>query len=332
MINRSPSVASLACGAMLAVATAAASTPAQAQSSYPERPITLIIPFAAGGPSDVLGRHVADAMSKNIGQRIVVENVGGAGGTIGSNRGARAVPDGYTILLGHTGTHAANVGLYKKLPYDAVRDFEPIGSVGDQPQFLVVKKSLPIKNFQEFAAYLKANPATYGTAGVGSATHLGGLLVNAALGTNATPVAYKSSGPAMTDLIAGHIDFLIDVSSTALPQIRGGTVTPVAVLRSERVPSAPDVPGAKDLGLPSLDSSIWTVFLAPAGTPKPIVDKLNQSLRTALEDPDVKTKLVQLGVEPPEASRMSPDGTRAYVASEIKRWLPIIQKAGVSLD
>jgi tripartite-type tricarboxylate transporter receptor subunit TctC len=319
------------CGLVFAL-VAAFATPASAQSAYPERPITLIIPFAAGGPSDVLGRHVADAMSKNLGQRIVVENVGGAGGTIGSSRGARATADGYTILLGHTGTHAANVGLYKKLPYDAEKDFESIGSVGDQPQFLVVKKSLPIRNFQELAAYLKATPATYGTAGVGSATHLGGLLVNAALGTNATPVAYKSSGPAMTDLIAGHIDFLIDVSSTALPQIRSGTVTPVAVLRTERVPSAPEVPGAKDLGLPSLDSSIWTVFLAPAGTPKPIVERLNHSLRTALEDSEVKGKLVQLGVEPPEASRMSPDGTRAYIASEIKRWLPIIQKSGVSLD
>jgi len=330
-VIREISKALLFCGAVLA-SLGASLNPSAAQSSYPDRPVTMIIPFAAGGPSDVLGRHVVDAMSKNLGQRIVVENVGGAGGTIGSTRAARAAPDGYTILLGHTGTHAANVGLYKKLPYDAVKDFEAIGSVGDQPQFLVVKKSLPIHNFKEFADYLKANPATYGTAGVGSATHLGGLLVNAALGTHATPVAYKSSGPAMTDLIAGHIDFLIDVSSTALPQIRGGTVTPVAVLRAARVPSMPNVASANDLGLPSLDSSIWTVFLAPAGTPKPIIDKLNQSLRTALEDPDVKAKLVQLGVEPPEAERMSPDGTRAYVASEIKRWLPIIQKAGVSLD
>ena len=170
-------------------------SPGTAQSAYPDRPITMIVPFAAGGPSDVLGRHVVEAMSKNLNQRIVVENVGGAGGTIGSTRGARAPPDGYTILLGHTGTHAANVGLYKKLPYDAVQDFEPIGSVGDQPQFLVVKKSLPIKNFKEFADYPKANKMTYGTAGVGSATHLGGLLLNAALGTDATPVVYRSVRP-----------------------------------------------------------------------------------------------------------------------------------------
>jgi tripartite-type tricarboxylate transporter receptor subunit TctC len=318
--------------ALAALMIAGSFIPAFAQSAYPDRPVTLIVPFAAGGPSDVLARHVVEAMSNNLGQRIVVENLGGAGGTIGSARGARATPDGYTILLGHTGTHAANVGLYKKLPYDAIQDFEPIGSVGDQPQFLVVKKELPIRNFKEFAAYLKANRMTYGTAGVGSATHLGGLLLNAALGTDATPVAYRSSGPAMTDLIAGHIDFLIDVSSTALPQIRAGAVTPVAVLRSARVPSAPDVPGANDLGLPSLDSSIWTVFLAPAGTPRPIVDKLNQSLRAALADETVKAKLVQLGVEPPEPERMSPDGTRAYMRAEIARWLPIIQKAGVSLD
>lgn len=320
-------------GAALAVLVMAGSfIPALAQPAYPDRPVTLIVPFAAGGPSDVLARHVVDAMSNNLNQRIVVENLGGAGGTIGSARAARATPDGYTILLGHTGTHAANVGLYKKLPYDALQDFEPIGSVGDQPQFLVVKKELPIRNFKEFAAYLKANRMTYGTAGVGSATHLGGLLLNAALGTDATPVAYRSSGPAMTDLIAGHIDFLIDVSSTALPQIRAGAVTPVAVLRSARVPSAPDVPGALDLGLPSLDSSIWTVFLAPHGTPRPIVDKLNQSLRAALADETVKAKLVQLGVEPPEPDRMSPDGTRAYMRAEIARWLPIIQKAGVSID
>ncbi len=332
MIRKLSNVPKL-CGVMLALLFAATSFEgASAQTAYPDRPITLIVPFAAGGPSDVLARHVVEAMSKNLGQRIVVENVGGAGGTIGSNRGARATPDGYTILLGHTGTHAANVGLYKKLPYDALKDFEPIGSVGDQPQFLVVKKSLPIKNFKDFASYLKANRVTYGTAGVGSATHLGGLLVNAALGTDATPVVYRSSGPAMTDLIAGHIDFLIDVSSTALPQIRAGTVTPVAVLRSARVPSAPDVPGAKDLGLSSLDSSIWTVFLAPRGTPRPIIDKLNQSLRAALAEGELKAKLVQLGVEPPESDRMSPDGTRTYMSSEIARWLPIIQKAGVSID
>jgi tripartite-type tricarboxylate transporter receptor subunit TctC len=322
----------LAGAALVALVAAGSFAPALAQPAYPDRPVTLIVPFAAGGPSDVLARQVVDAMSNNLNQRIVVENIGGAGGTIGSARGARATPDGYTILLGHTGTHAANVGLYKKLPYDALQDFEPIGSVGDQPQFLVLKKELPIRNFKEFAAYLKANRMTYGTAGVGSATHLGGLLLNAALGTDATPVAYRSSGPAMTDLIAGHIDFLIDVSSTALPQIRAGAVMPVAVLRSARVPSAPDVPGAQDLGLPSLDSSIWTVFLAPHGTPRPIVDKLNQSLRAALADETVKAKLVQLGVEPPEPERMSPDGTRAYMRAEIARWLPIIQKAGVSLD
>jgi tripartite-type tricarboxylate transporter receptor subunit TctC len=311
---------------------AAAVGHAAAQAPYPERPVTLIVPFAAGGPSDGLARQVADAMSNNLNQRIVVENIGGAGGTIGSSRAARATPDGYTILLGHTGTHAANVGLYKKLPYDAVQDFEPIGSVGDQPQFLVVKKTLPIRNFKEFADYLKANPTTYGTAGVGSATHLGGLLLNSALGTNATPVAYRSSGQAMTDLIAGHLDFLIDVSSTALPQIRSGTVTPVAVLRSARVPSAPDIPGALDLGLSSLDSSIWTVFLAPRGTPRPIIDKLNRSLRDALAEEPVKVKLSQLGVEPPDTERMSPDGTRAFIRAEIARWLPMIQKAGVSVD
>ncbi len=209
-----------------------------------------------------------------------------------------------------------------------------IGSVGDQPQFLIVKKALPVRNFKEFAEYTKANQdkMTYGTAGVGSATHLGGLLLNSALGTNVRPVVYRGSGPAMTDLIAGHLDYLIDVSSTALPQIRGGTVTPIAVLRADRVPSAPDVPGAKDLGLPQLNSSIWTVFMAPKGTPRPIVDRLNQALRTALEDATVKARLAQLGVEPPEASRMSPDGTTAFVRAEIDRWLPIIRNAGISLD
>lgn len=324
----------LALTAVAAIVLSASPDDAFAQGAYPERPITLIVPFAAGGPSDSLARQVVEAMSRNLNQRIVVENVGGAGGTIGSSRAARATPDGYTILLGHSGTHAANIGLYKKLPYDALGDFEMIGSVGDQPQFLVVRKSLPVKDFKEFAAYVKANQdkMTYGTAGVGSATHLGGVLLNSALGTNVRAVVYRGSGPAMNDLIAGHLDFLIDVSSTALPQIRGGTVVPMAVLRSERVPSAPDVPGAKDLGLPTLNSSIWTVFMAPKGTSKAIVDRLNASLRAALEDPTVRERLKVLGVEPPEASRMSPEGTRAFVKAEIDRWLPIIRQAGISLD
>ena len=317
-----------------ALALLAWSADATAQPAYPERPITLIVPFAAGGPSDVLARHVVEAMSRNLNQRIVIDNAGGAGGTIGSARGARAAPDGYTLLLGHSGTMAANVGLYKKLPYDTLQDFEMIGSVGDQPQFLIVRKALPVRDFREFADYARSHQprVTYGTAGVGSATHLGGLLLNAALGIDTTPIAYRGSGPAMIDLIAGQIDFLIDVSSTALPRIRSGAVTPIAVLRSARVPSAPEIPGAKELGLPLLDSSIWTVFAAPRETPRAVVGKLNQSLRTALDDPLVKARLEQLGVERPEAQRMSPEGTRSYVRAEIERWLPIIQKAGLSLD
>jgi tripartite-type tricarboxylate transporter receptor subunit TctC len=309
-------------------------TPGMAQTGYPERAITLIVPFAAGGPSDVLARHVVEAMSRNLGQRIVVDNAGGAGGTIGSARGARAAPDGYTLLLGHTGTMAANVGLYKKLPYDTLQDFEMIGSVGDQPQFLIVRKALAVRDFREFADYARTHQQrmTYGTAGVGSATHLGGLLLNAALGTETTPIAYRGSGPAMIDLMAGQIDFLIDVSSTALPRIRSGAVTPIAVLRAARVPSAPEVPGARDLGLPTLDSSIWTVFVASRGTPRAVVERLNQSLRTALDDPVVGSRLETLGVERPEADRMSPNGTRAFVRAEIERWLPIIRKAGISLD
>ena len=263
----------VATAASLAV-TIAPSTGSYAQDAYPDRPVTMIVPFAAGGPTDALARIVAQGLTEKLGQQVLVENVPGAGGTIGSGRAARAEADGYTLLVGHAGTLAANVGLYRKLPYDVVEDFDPVGFMGDVPQILIVKKDFPAQTAAEFYAYVKEHDAelTAGTAGVGSASHLGGLLLNSALGTEVELVGYKGAGPAMNDLVGGHIDYMIDVSTTALPQIAAGTVRPLAVLRVERIAALPDVPTMAETGLPNMEANIWNLLLAPKGTPQPVVD------------------------------------------------------------
>lgn len=306
---------------------------AQAQS-YPTKPIVMVVPFAAGGPTDALARLTAEGMGKDLGQQIVVENAGGAGGTIGSARVVRAPADGYTLLFGHAGTHAAAVGLYKKLPYDPINDYEHIGEVGDAPQILVVKKTLPAKTLKEFIDYTKANQKTmnFGTAGVGSAAYLGGVMLNAMLGTDVTPVHYRGAGPAMADVMAGQLDYMVDVSTTALAQIQGGTVQPIAVLRSTRIAALPDLPATPEAGLPGVDFSVWNVVMAPKGTPKPVVDRLNQALRKTLADATVRERLKQFAIELPDEKRMTPEGTKAHMQAEIERWLPIIKATGVQLD
>ena len=308
-------------------------TATQAQT-YPTRPITMIVPFAAGGPTDGLARLVAQAMSTDLGQQIVVENVGGAGGTVGSARATKATPDGYTLLFGHAGTHAASVGLYKKLPYDPVNDYEHIGEAGDAPQILIVKKDLPVSNLQEFVAYVKANQdkMNFGTAGVGSASHLGGVMLNVALGTNVKAVNYRGAGPAMNDLLAGTLDYMIDVSTTALPQIQGGTVKPIAVMRTKRISALPDLAASPEGGVAGLDFSVWNVIMAPKGTPRPIVDRLNLALRNGLKDEKVRARLTELAIELPDEARLSPEGAKAHVKAEIEKWVPALKSAGVSLD
>jgi tripartite-type tricarboxylate transporter receptor subunit TctC len=332
MFKRPLKTASLV--AALAGTVLLGATATQAQPAYPTRPVTMIVPFAAGGPTDGLARLVAQAMSSDLGQQIVVENVGGAGGTVGSARAAKATPDGYTLLFGHAGTHAASVGLYKKLPYDPVNDYEHIGEAGDAPQILIVKKDLPVSNMKEFVDYVKANQdkMNFGTAGVGSASHLGGVMLNVALGTNVKAVNYRGAGPAMNDMLAGTLDYMIDVSTTALPQIQGGTVKPIAVMRTKRISALPDLPASPEGGVAGLDFSVWNVIMAPKGTPRPIVDRLNLALRNSLKDEKVRARLSELAIELPDEARLSPEGAKAHVKAEIEKWVPALKSAGVSLD
>ena len=307
---------------------------ANAQEAYPSRPITAVVPFSAGGPTDGLARIVAQGLTEKLGQQVLVENVPGAGGTIGSGRTARAEPDGYTLLVGHAGTLAANVGLYKKLPYDAVNDFEPIGFMGDVPQILLVRKDLPVQTAAEFITYAKEhqNELNCGTAGVGSAAHLGGLLLNAALGTNIELVSYKGAGPAMNDLMGGQIDCMVDVTTTAVPQIKADTVRPLAVLRAQRIDVVPEVPTTAEVGLNNMEANIWNVLLAPKGTPQPVLDRLTTALHETMEDPAVRERLAKLGVQPPSETQVTPVEIKAFIQADIDRWLPIIKTAGASAD
>jgi tripartite-type tricarboxylate transporter receptor subunit TctC len=330
-------IVSLFAAAMAALtATIAVPVGTGAQEAYPTRPITLVVPFPPGGPLDSLARILAGAMTPDLGQQVIVENVAGAGGTIGSGRVARAEADGYTLLGGHAGTLAANVSLYKKLRYDAVEDFEPIGFMGDVPQILIVRKDFPAQTAGEFFEYVREHQAdlTCGTGGVGSAPHLGGLLLNAALGTDVRLVNYKGAAPAMTDLIGGHIDYMIDASTTVVPQVKAGTVRPLAVLSGQRIAALPDVPTMAEAGLENMEADIWHVLLAPKGTPKPVVDRLGTALRTALQDGSVRERLAELGIQPPnpDENTMTSEDISAFIHAEIERWRPVIQAAGVSAD
>lgn len=306
----------------------------RAQAGYPDKPITVIVPFAAGGPTDAIARVYAEFLSRDLGQALVIENVGGAGGTIGSTRAARATPDGYTIQIGQAGTHVSSVGLYKNLRYNPVTDYEHLGLLGDLPQVLVVRRDLPPKDFKEFVDYVRANEAklNVGTAGPGSSSHMGAAMLNVRLGTKVNLVSYRGTGPAMNDLIAGQIDFMVEVSLTAMPQIQANTVRPLAVFRSARIATLPDVPSTNEFGVQGLDFPVWLGFLAPKGTPQPIVEKLNASIRKATQDAGLRARLAPLGLEAPQDATNTPVGFRNYVQSEIDRWVPLIQKAGLTLD
>lgn len=318
----------------LFVFSSVTSSVAAEPTDYPSRSITLIVPFAAGGPADVLARTVSDAMGRLLGQTFIVENVAGAGGSLGSARAAKASPDGYTLLAGHAGTHAGNVGLFERLPYDPVGDFEPIGFLGDVPQVIVVNPKFPANEPRDFFEYVRhhADKLTLGHAGVGSASHLASLLFAKSIGKPLNAVGYRGSGPAMNDLIGGQFDFMIDLTSNALPQIEAGTVRPIAVLRQDRVPALPNVPTTSEIGFPQLKATIWNVLLAPKATPPHIVSKLNSALLAALADPTVQARLSKLGVEPPESSAQTIEGRREFIKMEVERWLPIVKAAGASLS
>jgi tripartite-type tricarboxylate transporter receptor subunit TctC len=317
---------------LLALATVAFATVAAAQD-YPSRTITVVVPFAAGGPTDTVTRLVGQAMSKTLGQTVIVENTAGAGGTIGVEKVAKAKPDGYTLLLMHIGI-STSVSLYRNLRYDPVKELAPIGLVTNVPMTIIGKKDFPPKDMKELIAYVKANKdkVTYANAGVGAASHLCGMLLMTAIQTDVTTVPYKGTGPAMTDLIGGQVDFMCDQTTNTTPQIKGGKVKAYAVTTHDRVKSLPDLPTVAEAGLKDFEVSVWHGIWAPAGTPKPVIDKLTAALQAALKDPNVVAKFAELGTEPVQANRAVPSALDAHLKAEIAKWAPIIKKAGVYAD
>jgi tripartite-type tricarboxylate transporter receptor subunit TctC len=317
--------------ALAAVCALAGTAGAQ---DYPTRPVTMVIPFAAGGPTDVLGRVVADRMSQLLGQQVVVENVGGAGGMTGAQRVAQAAPDGYAMVLGTVGTHAQNQTLYKRPLYNAATDFTPVALLAQVPLVLIVRKDLPVNNVQEFIAYVKVNQdkMSYGSAGAGSATHLGCVLLNAAIGVNLQHVPYRGTGPAMQDLAAGRIDYLCEIVTTALPQIQGGTVKPIAMLSLQRSPVLPNLATANESGLPGFEAYTWNALFLPKGTSAPIVKKLHDAAVETMKTPAVKERLEGLGAIVVPEDRMSQDYLDKFVKSEIEKWAAPIRASGATIE
>lgn len=301
--------------------------------NYPTKTITMIVPFSAGGPTDTVARLVAQSMSTTLKQTVIVENVGGAGGTIGAARVAKAAPDGYTIFLHHIGMSTAPT-LYRKLSYNAINDFEPIGLVTDVPMTFIARSNFPAKDFKELLAYVKANKdkVTYANAGVGSASHLCGMLFMTAIDTELTTVPYKGTGPAMNDLLGGQVDFMCDQTTNTTSQIKSGKVKAYAVTTKKRVPSLPELPTMSEAGLPGFEIAVWHGLYAPKGTPKQAIDSLATALQTALKDATVKQRFADLGTEPVAQDQATPEALRAHLKSEIAKWAPIIKKAGVYAD
>ncbi len=318
-------------GAIAGVASFAVQ-PAFAQSDYPTRPVTLIVPFAAGGPTDVISRIVGDYLSRSLGQQIIIENVVGAGGTTASTRAKNAAPDGYTLITGHMGTHAASVALYPNLAYNPSTDFEPISILAGTPVLILAKKDFPPKDAKEFVAYVKANAdkLNMAHAGVGSVSYTTCLALNHILKVKPVTVPFNGTGPAMNALVGGQVDYMCDQIVNAVPQINGGTIKVYAIGTPERNPALPNVPTAKEVGMPEWEASAWNALFAPKGTPKPILDKLNAAVVKALDDETVRKRLLELGSEIPTKERRTPQALADLVKSEVTRWSIVIKAAGPS--
>jgi len=315
-------------------AAAVLAAPAMAQApAFPTRPITIIVPFAAGGPTDTVTRLVAEAMGRDIGQPVVVENVGGAGGTLGAARVAAARPDGYTLLLHHIGM-GTTPSLYRRLPYDAVNGFEPIGLVTEVPMTIVATNRFPATTLAEAIAVIRRDrdKINLANAGIGAASHLCGLLFQTAIGAPMTTVPYRGTGPAMTDLISGTVDLMCDQTTNTTEQIRGNTIKALAVTTAEPLAALPNVPTAIAGGLPGFEITVWHGLYAPRSTPRPIVDRLSLSLQKALSEERLVARFAELGTSPVAANRATPDYHRTFWAADIAKWRPIIAAAGAYAD
>jgi tripartite-type tricarboxylate transporter receptor subunit TctC len=314
----------LAAAAAIVVATGAAA------QTYPNKPITIIVPFAAGGPSDALARILGEHMKGTLGQSFVVENVTGAGGSIGVGRAVRATADGYTISFGHLGTHVANGAIYP-LPYDLLADLEPVVLLPSNPMVMVSKNALPAKNLKELLGWLKANQdkATAGTAGAGSGSHLAGVYLQSLTGLKLQYVPYRGTAPALTDLVGGQIDIIVDQASNSMQQIRSGSIRAYAITDTKRLKAAPEIPTAEEAGLPGFHMTLWNGLWMPKGTPKDAIARLNTAAVAAMADPAVQKRLNDLGLEVPPRDQLTPQALAVWHKAEIDKWWPIVKKAGI---
>ncbi|MEH2609007.1 tripartite tricarboxylate transporter substrate binding protein BugD [Bradyrhizobium sp. AZCC 1693] len=317
----------LAATAVLAFGSAAVA------QNFPSRPLTIIVPFSAGGPSDAMARILAERMKVTLGEQVLVENVTGAGGSIGVGRAVRSPPDGYTISFGHLGTHVANGAIYK-LGYDLVSDLEPVALLPSNPMIIVSKKAVPATSLKEFLAWLKAQPAapTAGTAGAGSGTHIAGLYFENITGIKLQYVPYRGTGPAMNDLVAGQIDLIVDQTSNSIGQVRAGNIRAYAITDSKRVESASDIPTVDEAGLPGFHMTLWSGLWVPKDTPKDVVAKLNAVAVDALNDPAVRKQLENLGLQMPPKDKLTPEALGAWQKAEIAKWWPMIKAANVKVE
>ena len=325
----------LALAAAVATVLATGLAPGESRAqAYPNRPITMVVPFAPGGPTDIVARIVAERMSQTLGQQVVIENVAGAAGTTGATRVARAAPDGYTLLMGPMSTMSFSPALYPRLAFDPLTDFEPVGIVASAPIMLVASNGSPGATLADFSSHLKSNAqgVNNGNAGVGSTSHLACVLYNNRVGVNPTLVPYRGTGPALQDLVAGQIGYMCDQVTSLMAQVQAGAVKPLAVLAPTRSAVLPNVPTAAEAGLPGVEMVVWNSIFAPKGTPAEIVTALNAAIQKAIDDPAALRSFLQLGAEPPPPAQRTPQALRATHAADVAKWGQIIRDANIKVE